>query len=95
MGSTDTTVSAATAAVPSDGASPDGCIGAVIAPDNLLLGSLYSPLYGVPPATRPLPATAFLRGLSPRPSTIAVVALENAKTATAATDERMRLAALA
>jgi hypothetical protein len=61
----------------------------------------YGPLYGVPPATRPFSATAFLRGLSPRPSTVATadsalaVARENAKTAASTAEERVRVAALA
>jgi hypothetical protein len=66
----------------------------------LLVGYPHGPLYGVPPASGPFSATAFLRGLSPRPSTAAAadsalaVALENAKTAAAAA-ERVRVAALA
>jgi hypothetical protein len=54
----------------------------------------------VPPATRPFSATAFLRELSLRPSTIAAAdsalttALENAKTAAVAAEERVRVAAL-
>jgi hypothetical protein len=101
VGLTDTTVSAATTAVPSGGASPKGGVGAVPAPGNLLLGSPYGPFYGVPPATRPFSATAFLHGLSPRPSTVAgadsalAATLENAKTAAAAAEERVRVTALA
>jgi hypothetical protein len=71
------------------------------ADDTLLLGGYpHGPLYGVPPATGPFSATAFLRGLSPRPSTVAAadsalaVALEHAKTAAAAAEESVRVAAL-
>jgi hypothetical protein len=66
----------------------------------LLLGG-PGPLYGAPPATGPFFATTFLRGLSPCPSTVAAAdsalaaALENAKTAAAAVEERVRVAALA
>jgi hypothetical protein len=55
----------------------------------------------MPPATGPFSATAFLRGISPRPSTVAAAdsalaaALENAKTVAAAAEERVRVAALA
>jgi hypothetical protein len=66
-GLTDSTVSDATTAVPSGGASPGGGVGVIGAPSNLLLGSSYGPFYGVPPTPRPFSATAFLRGLSPRP----------------------------
>jgi hypothetical protein len=68
---------------------------------TLFPGYTHGLLYGVPPATRPFSATAFLRELSPRPSTIAATdnvlatALENSKTAAAATEERVRVAALA
>jgi hypothetical protein len=68
---------------------------------TLFSGYPHGPLYGMPPATGPFSATAFLRGLSPCPSTVATAdsalaaALENAKTATATTEERVRVAALA
>jgi hypothetical protein len=51
-------------------------------------------------ATGPFSATAFLRGLSPRPSTVAAAdsalaaALEHAKTAAAAAEERVHVASL-
>jgi hypothetical protein len=101
MGSTDTIVSAATTAIPSSGASHGGGVGAAGAAGNLLLGYPYDPLYGMPPASRPFSATTFLCGLSPRPSTVAAAdsalatSLENAKTAAAAAEERVRVAALA
>jgi hypothetical protein len=54
----------------------------------------------MPPATRPFSTTAFLRGQVPRPTSVAVAdnalttALANAKIATSATEERVRVAAL-
>jgi hypothetical protein len=68
---------------------------------TLFPGYTHDPLYGVPPATGPFSATTFLRGMSPRPSTVAaadsahVAALENAKIAAAAAEERVRVTALA
>jgi hypothetical protein len=63
------------ASVASDsGASPGGGTGPVGAPDTLLLGgpgATLFPNYGMPPAPRPFFATAFLRGMSPCPSTVA------------------------
>jgi hypothetical protein len=55
----------------------------------------------MPPTATPFSATTFLRGMSPRPTTLAAAnsalaaALESTKTAEAATKESVRVAALA
>jgi hypothetical protein len=67
---------------------------------TLFPGYTHGPLYGVPPATGPFSAIAFLCEMSPRPSIVVAAysalaaTLKNAKTAAAAAEERVRVAAL-
>jgi hypothetical protein len=104
------TISASAGISPGVGAPSGPGVGTVGACGTFLLGGPGATLfpgyphgsfYGVPPATGPFSATAFLRGLSPHPSTVTAAnsalaaALENAKTAAAAAEERVRVAALA
>jgi hypothetical protein len=78
----------------------------LIPPPPSLLGepgasTAATTFYGVPPATGPPFATAFLRGLSSRPTSVAATdsalaaALERAKTEATAAEEPVRVAALA
>jgi hypothetical protein len=73
-----------------------GAGGASLFPGLLPLSGL-----GMPPATTPFSATAFLRGVSPQPSNITAAnsalaaALEIAKAETTAAEERVHVAALA
>jgi hypothetical protein len=63
-------------------------------------GYTHGLLYGVPPVTGPFSATAFLCEISLRPSIVAAAysalaaTLENAKTAAATAEERVRVSAL-
>jgi hypothetical protein len=95
-GSTSATASAAVGHSPGMGAMLGhgvGAMGAGGAP--LFLGLLPLNGLGMPPATTPFSATAFLRGVSPRPSTITAAnsalaaALETAKAEAAAAEERV------